>query len=175
MPVVAVTSTYTKAALEATKNTWWPILLAYAGGSALAGMFYPKPESYKLSLTPALPLSTAVAGLAVFYAADTKIWPWAALAAGIQNSLTSVLSGNLLRSAHMSGLTSDLGTFIGQWIAGNESNAWKVPVVATLLASFFAGGLLSVVASRQWGANDCLMISVAFYALVSLGLIVLRF
>jgi hypothetical protein len=44
------------------------------------------------------------------------VFALAAMANGIQNSVTSVATGNLIRSAHFSGMTSDMGNLLGQMV-----------------------------------------------------------
>jgi len=61
-----------------------------------------------------------------------------------------LISGDVLRTGHLSGITSDIGTFLGQVLRGNTENAWKLKVCTTLAASFWTGGLFSVVAAKKW-------------------------
>ena len=90
-------------------------------------------------------------------------WSFLALACGLQNSWTSMLlQGNILRTAHFSGITSDMGTFVGQILAGNTQNAWKLKIFAALAVCFWTGGYLSVFAAKLWDTST-LWVSVALY------------
>lgn len=171
-PVVAVTSAYTNAAL---KSDSFPLKIigAYAGGSAVASLFNPEPKTFRLSKST-IPIF-ALAALATYETMKTQQLPFAAFAAGLQNSVTSVHTANLVRSAHMSGLTSDLGTFIGQIARGNKKNVMKAKVAASLLSSFLLGGYLAVQSSKSIGAVDSLWYSVGFYALLSIGILILQY
>lgn len=175
LPVVAVTSSYTKAALQQSSKTWWHVIFAYMSGSAVAGMLLPHPVAFSLTSSSSTAVAMALAAAAVVQARVTTTLAWAAVAAGIQNSITSVHTANLVRSAHMSGLTSDMGTFIGQWMAGNSVNLYKAKIAAALLASFTVGGALSLWVGGAWNPLDCLWVSAGFYAVVALALVALQF
>ena len=89
------------------------------------------------------------------------------LAMGLQNSWTSIImTGNLLRTAHFSGLTSDFGTILGQTLRGNYANAYKLSVFAKLATSFWLGGMMSVVGVRSvayMSPTNCLRFSSLLY------------
>jgi hypothetical protein len=167
--VSAVTGAWTTSAMAAAKmdhsllQTQISVILSYMGGSSLNGILNPN------GIENALPL--LVAGLLVAAAHSLELeplltWILLALATGITNSWTSQLAaGNLLRSAHFSGITSDMGTFMGQILRGNFANAEKLRVFAMVAASFWIGGWLSVPAANHWGA-DALQISIAVYAVI---------
>lgn len=63
---------------------------------------------------------------------------------GIQNSLTSTTTANLIRSSHFSGISSDIGTFMGQYLRGNKANIMKLKIFWILVCSFWLGGVISV-------------------------------
>ncbi|CAB9532011.1 membrAne [Seminavis robusta] len=77
-----------------------------------------------------------------------------------------LISGNLLRSAHFSGMTSDMGTVLGQYLRGNTESAWKLPAWMALVSSFTLGGYVSVKAVSAVG-RTALMLPVSLYLLVS--------
>ena len=46
----------------------------------------------------------------------------AAMACGLQNSMVATYSGAVIRTTHLTGLTSDMGAAIGNWLAGRPVN-----------------------------------------------------
>lgn len=171
-PVVAVTSAYTNAVL---KSDLFPlqIIASYCAGSAVAGFMNPEPKPFVVSKST-VPVF-ALAAIATYQAMQTQQLTFAAFAAGLQNSVTSAHTANLVRSAHMSGMTSDLGTFIGQIVGGNQQNVMRAKVSASLLSSFFVGGCLAVQATKYYGAVDSLWFSVGFYALLAATIVAIQY
>lgn len=182
--VAAVTGAWTTSALAASTKSYGAlttqasVMASYFGGSMINGLMNPtaavdwdSPETR----APAGVLLVA-AGLVLVasdvlsrsrYASPLVVWCLLALANGVQNSWTSMLlQGNVLRTAHFSGITSDMGSFAGQMMAGGNQNAWKLPIFAALAASFWSGSALSVFCGERWGGANCLGISVAVYLAV---------
>lgn len=96
------------------------------------------------------------------------VFYWAAAASGLQNALTSVYSGNLIRTTHMTGTTTDMGLCIGQMIRGNNANAWKLRVLVLLTTSFFSGSLVSFWATQSWGQN-ALIVNCILYVVIGVA------
>ena len=44
----------------------------------------------------------------------------AAMACGLQNAMVATYSGAVIRTTHLTGLTSDMGAAIGNWLAGRS-------------------------------------------------------
>lgn len=128
------------------------IIGCYFGGSCLNGLLNPNGVEWSKKPKALLLLASLVSCGACLYTASAQSF-FALLAAtnGLQNSWTSMLiNGNVLRTAHFSGCTSDMGTFLGQLIRGNVQNLWKLKIFARLIASFWIGGLLSVVCANKF-------------------------
>jgi hypothetical protein len=87
-------------------------------------------------------------------ASSNWIFYLAAIANGIQNSVTSVHTANLCRTSHYSGISSDIGTFTGQCIGGNQANAFKLKVFIVLAISFFLGGYVSYFVSDIYTSSS---------------------
>ena len=155
--VAAVTGAYTTSALAAAEGKvgflllQFKVIAAYFGGSLLNGLMNPKGIEWSKK-----PNALAVAASLVFagaldYVATERFFVLLALALGLQNSWTSMLiKGNVLRTAHISGMTSDMGTILGQVLRGNTVEAWKFSIFARLAASFWTGGFLSILASKKY-------------------------
>lgn len=128
------------------------IICCYFGGSCINGLLNPNGVEWSKKPKALLLLASLVSCGACLYTSSAQSF-FALLAAtnGLQNSWTSMLiNGNVLRTAHFSGCTSDMGTFLGQLIRGNVQNLWKLKIFARLIGSFWIGGLLSVVCAEKF-------------------------
>lgn len=67
----------------------------------------------------------------------------ALICSGIQNSLTSTTTSNLIRTSHFSGISSDIGTYLGQYVRGNKENLMKLKLFLVLASSFWLGGVIA--------------------------------
>ena len=155
--VAAVTGAYTTSAIAAAEGKvgflllQFKVIAAYFGGSLWNGLMNPNGIEWSKK-----PNALAVAALLVFvgaldYVATERFFVLLAIALGLQNSWTSMLiKGNVLRTAHISGMTSDMGTILGQVLRGNTVDAWKFSIFARLAASFWTGGFLSILASKKY-------------------------
>lgn len=163
--VAAMTGSYTNSALAAaaTSTTAQPsflalqmkVLFGYISGAAVAGALNPRPDPFHIhTLNVGVTFWLAAAALVVaqtFFLdgsqGDTSrhwFFALAAVANGMQNSITSVHTANLVRTTHYTGISSDMGTFVGQALRGNWENVHKLKVFALLALSFWTGGFLSV-------------------------------
>lgn len=118
----AVTGAWTNSALgAATGNTDQfafngKCILSYFFGSFLSGLVNPNPKAFEISVGS---VRTAfLIGSALLCASSVMVEQpgrefifLAAMANGIQNSLTSTTTANLVRSAHFSGITSGKESF----------------------------------------------------------------
>lgn len=68
--------------------------------------------------------------------------PVAAMACGLQNGMASSYCGLILRTTHVTGLVTDIGVMLGQWLRFRTIEIWKLLLLVMLLAGFFCGGLL---------------------------------
>ena len=145
-------------------------LLSYIGGSAIAGALVPRPVAFELSGSYALSFVAAAAACVIATmkakAGDSSFVFYSLAAAGIQNSLTSVFSANLCRTAHFSGTTSDIGTLLGQLVRGNTESLPKFKVLCMLFLSFFGGAYISQPIGKAY-AQDTLMIAAGIYLAVA--------
>jgi hypothetical protein len=185
--VAAVTGAWTNSAVsfaqgnQAAFQLQTTMILSYAFGSAIAGILNPKPTPFVLSesVGPGLLICSGLVFAASQMASKgegspTLIFALAAIANGLQNSITSVHTGNLVRSAHYSGMTSDLGTFVGQILGGNTANAFRVKVILGLMAAFWTGGALSVAVTDIY-KKESLIFSAALYAVAGVAVLALQY
>jgi uncharacterized membrane protein YoaK (UPF0700 family) len=174
-PVVAVTGTYTLSALGLAGGdmkqfqTQVSVLFSYITGSTIAGLLNPSPALFQIpsSVGYAFLVASCLLFLSCFlshYESPTKtLFYLAAMASGIHNSITSVHTANLVRSTHYSGISSDIGSFLGQVLRGNHENLGKLIVFVKLAASFWIGGFVAFFATKEYAG-----LSLLFSAILNL-------
>jgi uncharacterized membrane protein YoaK (UPF0700 family) len=86
---------------------------------------------------------------------QTGLW-LAAAATGLQNAMAGTYSGAVVRTSHVSGITTDLGTYFGQWLRGVAVDARRVRLYAALLVGFLLGGVASGAAFPHWRESTLL-------------------
>ena len=67
---------------------------------------------------------------------------FAAMACGLQNSMVATYSGAVIRTTHLTGLTSDMGSALGNWLAGRPINKKMFVFQSMIWYSFCGGGVL---------------------------------
>jgi uncharacterized membrane protein YoaK (UPF0700 family) len=81
----------------------------------------------------------------------------ASAACGLQNAMVSSYSGALIRTTHMTGLVTDIGTMLGARLRGHALDQRRVMLYAILLAGFVSGGVLGATAFDRLGAFAMLL------------------
>lgn len=176
----AVTGAWTNSALGvATGNNQQFLfnakcILSYITGSAIAGVLNPKPLLFEVSpkgVGPAFGIGSVLLYFSSVLAKkdNMKFLYLAAIANGIQNSVTSSITSNLVRTAHFSGISSDIGTFFGQVLRGNKQNLMKLKIFCMLASSFWVGGLVSFSMATKFSTTS-LIFSAGIYLALALGI-----
>ncbi len=80
----------------------------------------------------------------------------ASAACGLQNGMVSTYSGAVVRTTHMTGLFTDLGTMLGASLRGHRFHVRQATMYLVLIAGFILGG----------GIGALLFGHVQFYALL---------
>ncbi|KAL3927875.1 MAG: hypothetical protein SGBAC_012895 [Bacillariaceae sp.] len=188
----ALTGTYTKSAMFLAKGEmqtclWYlRCLLCWMAGSSIVGLLVPEPSAFEVKYPKGLATSLAI-GAACLSVAGLKGGKGGAafgptfvllclMAQGIQDAVSSVMTGNLCRTTHMTGITCDLGTYLGQWIRGNRDiSSTKVRAFSWITVSFSAGAFLSWPLSQIFGARMLLGVAGAYLSVAaSIGVYFLR-
>ena len=185
--VAAVTGAWTNSALGVASGNYdqakfnAKCLGSYFLGSLVASLINPCPVPFEIGGAEKVSPAFLIASLLLYGSSsmarksggsDKSFIYLAAVACGITNSITSVLTQNLVRSAHFSGITSDIGTFLGQVLRGNKQNAEKLRVFVLLAASFWIGGLVSFPTTTNFTSSTLLFSSALFLAFAIGGLAV---
>ena len=136
------------------------VLLAFFAGCALGGFIT---GDSALRLGRRYGVALAVESVLLFIAVpllhrqiDAGLW-LAAAASGLQNAIAATYSGAVVRTSHMSGIITDLGTFLGQWLRGAGVDPRRVRLYGALFVGFLCGGVASALAFPHWQERTLLV------------------
>jgi len=113
----------------------------------------------------ALALEGALLGIATFLLLHEHRLglPAAALACGLQNAIGSSYCGLQIRTTHISGIVTDLGTMIGHWIRHRWVDRWKFIFFFVVFLAFGVGGYVGAVADGKYGPIALTLPAVAVF------------
>lgn len=141
-------------------------LLSFLAGAVLSGLIVgqqslQKGKNYGLALyTEAVLLSVSM----LLYLMDIHYSQiFAAMACGLQNAMVATYSGAVIRTTHLTGLTSDMGSAIGNWLAGRPISKSTLLFQAIIWYCFCGGAVL----------GTFLYLHIQYYALIIPIIIVL--
>ena len=89
--------------------------------------------------------------------------------------MTCRYSGNIMRTTHVTGTTTDMGLFLGRRVVGNTEYMWKFYVLVCLYSSFFLGSFLAGEAYPHVGKSKTWLNIVIFLFIGSLYVIYMMF
>jgi uncharacterized membrane protein YoaK (UPF0700 family) len=89
-----------------------------------------------------------------------------ALALGVQNGTTSLTTGAVLRTSHLTGMFTDIGIALGQRTWAGPVDSRRVAVCALVMSSFVLGAVVGAVMYERWEGN-ALLGSAALAAVVA--------
>ena len=120
------------------------LLLAFVAGCALSG-FVIGDSTLRLGRRYGVALSIEAVMLLLAVPLlhrqhDAGLW-LAAAASGLQNAMAGTYSGAVIRTSHVSGISTDLGTWLGHYLRGVAVDGRKVRLYAALFVGFLAGGV----------------------------------
>lgn len=132
------------------------VIAAFVGGAALSG-FVIEHSTLRLGRRYGVVLAleaALLAAAAMLMGSRAALGSYFASAAcGLQNAMASSYSGTVLRTAHLTGMFTDLGVVLGHWLRGVEADWRRFRLCANLVAAFAAGGLLGALCYRGFGAR----------------------
>jgi len=127
------------------------VILAFLAGAIVNGIYFSTStfstkNRYGISL-----LVQALLALASYFCVkhkDALVLHTAeyllAAAAGMQNSMTTIYSGAIIRTTHVTGIIADLGLSIGRIISGRLEDLWKVNLYFWTIICFILGAFLGI-------------------------------
>lgn len=132
-------------------------ILFYIAGSLISGLILPRPKLFELHVKKSLSVFVmafvVLSGASVLAKTQNINYLFlCCLANGIQNSFSSVLTANICRTSHFTGITSDIGTFVGQILRGNMQNRSRLKSILLLAMSFWVGGFVSFGLIQNYGS-----------------------
>lgn len=90
---------------------------------------------------------------------------FAASAIGLQNAIVSTYSGSVVRTAHVTGMFTDLGISLGHVLKGIPVDRLRLRLCVNIITGFLCGGIAATVAFRFIAYS-----SLAIPAVLTLGL-----
>lgn len=92
-------------------------------------------------------------------------------AMGVQNAMVTKISQSVVRTTHLTGIFTDLGIELSQLLFYKKVKSLRllkrgIGLKATIVASFFLGGILGGVGYSHWGINVLILaVAILLYAI----------
>lgn len=147
------------------------VLLAFFAGAVLSGFII---QRQTLKLGRRYGVALAVEGLLLATAAvcmrHQLIYGsyFASAACGLQNAMASTYSGAILRTTHVTGIVTDLGSAVGHALRGLEVDHVRLRLYALVLGGFILGGIVGSALFKFTG-TDALFYPAGLTFIVALG------
>lgn len=129
------------------------LILSFVFGAMLSGMII-QDSSFRLGrrysvalVFVSLLLFAAVPLMSVHSAFG---WYAAACACGLQNAMVSTFSGATVRTAHLTGMFTDLGVFIGHYVRRIPVDPRRIRISVAVIGGFLLGGLIGALAFNHF-------------------------
>lgn len=130
------------------------MIAAFVAGAVLSGMLI-QDSTLKLGRRygVALAIEAALLAAAVPLFEDGAIAgaALAAMACGLQNAMTATYSGAVVRTAHLSGMFTDLGIFLGHRLRGMAVDRRRLSLCVVIILGFAAGGVVGALLFPRLG------------------------
>jgi len=149
--VTHVTGTVTKSAMALASGQFTAyflstgLVMAFLAGAILSGLIIGN-EHLRLGRRYGLALILESGLLLVSYLFFTRGASagelFASAACGLQNAMIATYSGNAIRTTHMTGVVSDLGSMVGNFIAGRAVDARQFFLLTIVFVNFYIGGIV---------------------------------
>ncbi len=159
-PVSHMTGAVSRTGLDLAErehHDFWAGLMIMGGfllGAMIAGlMIGAKKLSPNRRFGIALALEGVLLGLATYLLLNNHRLglPAAALACGLQNAIGSSYCGLQIRTTHITGMVTDIGTMMGQWIRHRWVDKRKFFFFIAVFLSFGVGGYVGALADKKYG------------------------
>ncbi|MBX3014165.1 MAG: DUF1275 domain-containing protein [Caldilineaceae bacterium] len=149
--VTHVTGTVTKGAIALASGDFTAyflstgLIMAFGAGAMISGIIIGN-EHLRLGRRYGLALLLESGLLTLSYYLFTRGVRegelFASAACGLQNAMVATYSGNAIRTTHMTGVVSDLGSLIGNFLARRKVDARQFLLLSTVFFNFYLGGCI---------------------------------
>lgn len=172
-----VTGTLTLSSIELAKGNYWLGLRAltvvgfFFFGAALSGVIIRDSNlrsSRRYGVALLFESALLFSAMLSFRQGDIVGEYLAATASGLQNALATSYSGATLRTTHMTGIITDLGSTLGQALYRQPVDWFRFRLYWVLLAGFTSGGLVGGALYPRF-ASDTLLLPATYALLLGLG------
>lgn len=145
------------------------VVLSFILGAILSGMIVGQ-EALKLGRRygVALVLESLLLFIAWYGFRDNAQYAeWLASAAcGLQNAMVATYSGSVIRTTHMTGIVSDIGSTLGNFLAGRGLPRMQLSLQTAIFIAFLTGAGCGSIVFRYSG-YDAVLVSGAWVGLVA--------
>lgn len=147
------------------------MLLAFLAGAALSGMIIQDSQlrlgrRYGVAMT--LESLLLLAAIPLFKHQQIEGGLLAACACGLQNAMATTYSGAIVRTTHVSGMFTDIGTSIGHALRGLPLQWRRLQLSVLVIGAFLTGGVLGALAFLRWH-YDALLVPGIWTGIVGIG------
>lgn len=128
------------------------IIVFFVLGAALSGVIIDKEVlslGHRYGIALVIEAALLLGAMVVLGEGSTSGHFLASAACGLQNGMVSTYSGAAIRTTHVSGLFTDLGTMLGHRLRGHPLDTRKAFLYLLLIAGFIAGGALGAYAFQH--------------------------
>lgn len=128
------------------------IVLSFFAGSVLAGFLI---GDARLRMGRRYGVALAVESVLLFISArgfsGGHLYGeyFASLAVGLQNGIASTYSEAIVRTTHMTGILTDIGSLVGNQLRGIGGNGKRFKLLSSIFFSFLTGGLFGAYCYRR--------------------------
>lgn len=98
---------------------------------------------------------------------------FASMAAGLQNAMASTYSEAIVRTTHMTGILTDIGSLLGNKIRGIKIDKKRIKLLSIIFFSFLSGGLLGAFCYQRLGVL-AMLVPAAIIGASSIGYEIFR-
>jgi len=123
----------------------WGLLIAFCVGATLSGALI---QDSRLQLGRRYGVALALESMLLFIAVPLfeQHFNWAswliAMACGLQNAMATTYSGAVVRTTHVTGMFTDLGIGLGQWLRGLPLQTRRMWLCGLVISGFLGGSLV---------------------------------
>ena len=164
--VTHVTGTVTKSAIALASGDFTAyflstgLIMAFGAGAVISGIIIGN-EHLRLGRRYGLALMLESSLLFLSYYLFTHNIRegelFASAACGLQNAMVATYSGNAIRTTHMTGVVSDLGSIVGNFLARRHVDVRQFFLLSIVFVHFYVGGMLGTYLFRTFAFGAILV------------------